>query len=409
MAKKVSEKVRKEILRRLAGLKSFSRLLQSRWYIIARDERESVEMAFLRIVKKVREGDVTTANEVSDDGATYELYNLCTRMRSVSNENIKWLKKNGLFMGSKFHLTPEEEKRKREVVNCTIDIKGELSRLLGAIRDNDIPENTVPMLGIIKRNYGQEIFDEASRLLGFYNSSDWEETEVDACIRDIESCSMEGKFELHQADIAYIQMDYGPAVFAEACRRLRPPKEQRNIDIVNCIADIGHAVDVFEEATAADNVPDLNTAMDKIKDHYGDEVFHEACKQTGCEPETEVEACIEDINQAIDIFEIASLSADNKPDLNAAMDKIKESYGEAVFVEACKQSGLSKRSKTEVDDAEVQACVDEINNATQPGARPTQDDLARFKVDYGDKVFFQACRRLDLGFSAYIDRYFSEE
>lgn len=213
MAKKVSEKRRKEIRRRLNGLAG---VLQKRWYIIARDERESVEQAFICIDKDDH------AEIVSDDGATYILYDICSRMRIIAEEHIEWLNKEGLFIGSKFTLTPEED--------------------------------------------------------------------------------------------------------------------EHHIKIVNCKADIDHAVDSFEESIGEDESNKLNEAMDKIKEHYGEDVFFESCEQLG----------------------------------------------------------LSKVAEIEVDDAEVQACVDEINRATLAGLQPSHVDLAYIKTDYGEEVFFEACRQLDL-------------
>lgn len=95
---KVTEKLRKEIRYRIAALTP-----DCTWYILARDERESVELAFLRVDKDDK------AEVFSDDTVTAMIYTTSRGRQLVAERDIEWLNDNDLWVGAKFTVREEEE------------------------------------------------------------------------------------------------------------------------------------------------------------------------------------------------------------------------------------------------------------------------------------------------------------
>jgi len=96
MTKKVAitEKLRKELRIRIMELTP-----GYRWHVIARDERESVEQAFLRI------DNVHDVAEVfSDDYVTSQIYERSVGKQLIAERTIKWLEDHKLWTGAKFHV-----------------------------------------------------------------------------------------------------------------------------------------------------------------------------------------------------------------------------------------------------------------------------------------------------------------
>lgn len=100
MAKRVAvtEKMRKELSKRIAELTPYCR-----WHVIARDERKSVEWAFLRIDKDDK------AEVFSDDGVSGMIYEHSIGRKLIAERTIQWLEENNLWMGARFTLPEEEE------------------------------------------------------------------------------------------------------------------------------------------------------------------------------------------------------------------------------------------------------------------------------------------------------------
>ena len=94
----VTEKLRKEIRIKIAELTP-----GYRWHVIARNERTSVEQAFLRIDKDDK------AEVFSDDAVTREMYSLSVGRKLMADRTVEWLNENNLWTGSKFHKVEEEE------------------------------------------------------------------------------------------------------------------------------------------------------------------------------------------------------------------------------------------------------------------------------------------------------------
>ncbi len=93
----VTEKLRKEIRNRIAGLTP-----NCRWHVIARDERGSVEHAYLRIDKDNK------AESFSDDAVTSMIYDLTVRRQMLATRTLEWLAESDLWTGMKFYKTEEE-------------------------------------------------------------------------------------------------------------------------------------------------------------------------------------------------------------------------------------------------------------------------------------------------------------
>lgn len=94
MAKRivVTEKLRKELRDRVAELTP-----GTRWHVIARCERESVEMAFLSIDKDCK------AEVHSDDAVTRMIYDISSGRQLSAEKTIEWLEKKNLWSGTKLH------------------------------------------------------------------------------------------------------------------------------------------------------------------------------------------------------------------------------------------------------------------------------------------------------------------
>lgn len=104
MSKKVAvtEKMRKELRKRIAELTPYCT-----WYVIARDERESVEWAYIRIDKDDK------AETFSDDGVSSMIYERSMGRKLIAERTIEWLEENDLWMGARF-TSPEEEEQDQE-------------------------------------------------------------------------------------------------------------------------------------------------------------------------------------------------------------------------------------------------------------------------------------------------------
>jgi len=102
MVKKVAitEKMRKELRKRIEELTP-----KYKWYTIARDERESVKRAYLR-VDKVH----SVAAVFSDNGVTSLIYSTSRGNQLMAERTIKWMEENNLWMGGKinFEALPDE-------------------------------------------------------------------------------------------------------------------------------------------------------------------------------------------------------------------------------------------------------------------------------------------------------------
>lgn len=112
MSKKVAitEKMRKELRKRIEELTP-----KYKWYTIARDERESVEWAFLRVGEVHSSHDIHEVHDVaevfSDDGVTSLIYEKSRGNQLMAERTIAWLKENELWVGAKFNVDtlPEKE------------------------------------------------------------------------------------------------------------------------------------------------------------------------------------------------------------------------------------------------------------------------------------------------------------
>lgn len=92
----VTEKLRKEIRDRLVNLTP-----GTRWYVIARCERESVEMAFLAV-----DEDSKIAEVHSDNSVTRTIYELSRSRQLLAEKTIKWLEKKDLWPGAELKELP---------------------------------------------------------------------------------------------------------------------------------------------------------------------------------------------------------------------------------------------------------------------------------------------------------------
>ena len=87
----VTEKLRQEIRDRLVDLTP-----GTRWHVIARSERESVERAFLAIDEDSRVAEVH-----SDNGVTKMIYEISRGRMQLAEKTIKWLEEKDLWPGAK--------------------------------------------------------------------------------------------------------------------------------------------------------------------------------------------------------------------------------------------------------------------------------------------------------------------
>jgi len=95
MTKKIviTEKLRKELRIRIMELTP-----GHRWHVIARDERESVELAYLRI------DNVHDVAEVfSDDYVTSQIYERSVGRQLIAQRTIEWLDEHEFWTGTKLH------------------------------------------------------------------------------------------------------------------------------------------------------------------------------------------------------------------------------------------------------------------------------------------------------------------
>lgn len=104
MSKKVrvTEALRKEIRRRIAELTP-----HYQWYTIPRDERESVECAYIRI-DKVHD----VAETFSDDTVTAMIYEKARIQELMAVRTVEWLDANKLWCYATLHPEPEEDETK---------------------------------------------------------------------------------------------------------------------------------------------------------------------------------------------------------------------------------------------------------------------------------------------------------
>lgn len=98
------EELRKELRGRIADLTP-----GYRWHVIARDERESVELAFLRI-----DAVHDVAEVFSDDAITSMLYSLSVGRQLEAERTIAWLELRNLWTGGKLHFPDEDEEVDQE-------------------------------------------------------------------------------------------------------------------------------------------------------------------------------------------------------------------------------------------------------------------------------------------------------
>lgn len=160
MAKKVTitEKMRKELRKRIEELTP-----KYKWYTIARDERESVEWAFLRID---RVHDV--AEVFSDDGVTSLIYSTSRGNQLMAERTIAWLKENELWVGAKLNVDalPENgEDIDQAVVNCTVDIDQAVDTLEESTEE-DKSSKFDEAMDNIREHYGVSVFLKACKQLG---------------------------------------------------------------------------------------------------------------------------------------------------------------------------------------------------------------------------------------------------
>lgn len=92
----VTEQLRKELRDRLVNLTP-----GTRWHIIARCERESVEMAFLSI-----DEDSKVAEVHSDNGVTKMIYEISRGRQLLAEKTIEWLERKDLWPGTKLQELP---------------------------------------------------------------------------------------------------------------------------------------------------------------------------------------------------------------------------------------------------------------------------------------------------------------
>ena len=98
----VTEKMRRELREKIAELTP-----HCTWYIIARDGRESIEWAYIRIDENEK------AETFSDDGVSSLIYQLSRGRQLIAERTIKWLEENDLWMGARLTL-PEEKEQDQE-------------------------------------------------------------------------------------------------------------------------------------------------------------------------------------------------------------------------------------------------------------------------------------------------------
>lgn len=106
MAKNVAitERMRKEIRRSIAELTP-----NYKWYLIAKDTRESVELAYISVHK-----ENSTAEIFSDDGVTSTIYSVSRGNQLSAERTIKWLEENNLWIGAKLNVEALPEKEEQE-------------------------------------------------------------------------------------------------------------------------------------------------------------------------------------------------------------------------------------------------------------------------------------------------------